>query len=327
MGLKYDHLAVEERDMIAVLKAEGLSFSAIARELGRDKSSVSRELKRNAPAIHRGYYLSHKAHERARERWNAAHTKERLKNRTIRSYVDAHLKRGWSPELIAGRMPLDEPGERVSHEAIYQYVYEDRKDLVPCLVRRHRKRVKKGYTRKHQKAHIQNRIPISERPKIVEARVRLGDWETDSVVSRQSKTALNVIVERKTRLTRISKIKRKTADHTNRAIQKILSEYPQHARNTITYDNGSENTQHEETNKALGTASYFCNAYHSWEKGTVENRIGIVRRWLPKKTDFATIPATNIKNIENQINNTPMKCLNYKTPQETFTLSNVALTH
>jgi len=318
MGTKYRHLMKEERDIIAVLKAEGLSHSEIARRIGRDKSTISRELNRNAPVVYKGYYLSHKADERARNRWVETHNRERLKNQEIRSYVETKLKQGWSPEIIAGRLPIDRPGESISHEAIYQYIYEERKDFVCYLVRRHKKRTKRGYSRKHRKSHIPNRIPISQRPDIVEKRGRLGDWEVDSVVSRQSKVALSVLAERFCRLVRITKMNQKTAFHTNRTIKNILGEYPQQVRKTITYDNGSENTRHEDANKSLGTTSYFCNAYHSWEKGTVENRIGLIRRWLPKKTDFSKISGTEIKHLENWINNRPMKCLNYNTPLEAF---------
>ena len=313
MYWKYRHLTEEERDMIAVLKAKGMSLSGIAQEIGRHKSTISRELNRNAPPIHKGYYLSHKAQERAKNRWAATHKRERLKNKEIRKYVESGLKKGWSPEIIAGRLSIDKPGESISHEAIYQYIYEARKELVSCLVRRHRKRMEKGHSRKHQKSHIPNRVSISERPNIVEKRERIGDWENDSVVSRQSKVALNVLVDRKSRVTLLKKLQRKTAENTKLAILGSLGKYPV---NTITYDNGSENTEHEEVNKVLDTRSYFCNPYHSWEKGTVENTIGLIRRWIPKKTDLAEVNEEEILEIEDWLNNRPRKCLSYQTPLE-----------
>jgi IS30 family transposase len=108
-------------------------------------------------------------------------------------------------------------------------------------------------------------------------------------------------------------------------LNRALARYPAALRRTITYDNGTENTDHLQVNAVLGTKSYFCAPYHSWEKGTVENTIGLMRRWLPKKTDFATVSPRQVKTIERWINHRPRKCLNYKTPAETFRVC-VALT-
>ena len=133
-----------------------------------------------------------------------------------------------------------------------------------------------------------------------------------------------VLLERKTRMTKLAKIKAKHARDVSNAINRRLSRLPNHARKTITYDNGSENVEHERINKILGTRSFFCNPYHSWEKGSVENMVGLVRRFLPKKTDIAKITKEQIKQIENRLNHRPRKCLNFKTPYEVFT-SSVAL--
>ena len=315
---KYKHLSVEERDMLAVYKAKGKSLREIGQMIGRHKSTISRELNRNAPVKNKGYYLSHKAHQRANERWMNTHQKERLSNLEIRNYVEEHLKEGWSPEIIAGRIKIDQPGLAASHEAIYQYIYNDRKDLLEYLVRQHKKRQKRGYSRRHKKAHIPNKIGISERPVVVEKRERIGDWEADSIVSRKSLCALNILVERTSRLTHLSKLRQKTAEETRDVIKKRLSVYPAEARWTITYDNGSENTEHEAINQVLGSNSYFCNPYRSWEKGTVENRVGLVRRRLPKGTDFSEVSDESIGEIESWLNNRPMKCLKYKKPLEVF---------
>lgn len=318
MGKKFYHLAAQDRDMIAVLKAEGKSHGKIAFLIGKHKSTVSRELRRNAPAQYKGYYLGHKAHGRANLRWQQSHQKSRLPRQETRDYVEEHLKQGWSPELIAGRIKIDTPSLSVSHEAIYQYIYSERKDLINYLVRQHKRRQKRGYSRKHQKAHIPNRKPISERPEIVSERTRFGDWEVDSIVSRKSLAAINVLVERKSRFTKLTKISRKNAVQTRQAIQNRLEKYPSAFRQTLTYDNGTENTEHEAINEALGTVSYFCQPYHSWEKGTVENTIGIVRRPLPKGTDFSKVTDDELKQVESWLNQRPKKCLDYKKPIEVF---------
>jgi len=319
MSKTYKHLSLEERDLIAVLKAEGRSYGGIARIIGRDKSTISRELKRNAPSKNKGYYLGHKAHGRAVERQKYTHRRERLKNQLARNYVEAKMKLGWSPEQISGRIKLKYPNVRISHEAIYQYVYADKEELIQYLPRRRKKRYPKRYhARKHKKCHIPNRVGIEYRPKSVETRKRIGHWETDSMTSRKSKAAIEVMTERKTRLTRIQKLVRKTAGEVALALTQALGELPKHTRKTITYDNGSENTEHELANEILKTQSYFCNPNHSYEKGTVENTIGLVRRFLPKKTDLATVTEGQIKQIEYLLNTRPRKCLNFHTPLEVF---------
>lgn len=318
MEKSYHHLTIQDRDKIAVLRAEGRCPCEIARMIGKHRATISRELNRNAPAQYKGYYLGHKAQERAGKRWQMSHRKKRLSNQIIRDYVDEHLKQGWSPELIAGRIKIDKPGLSISHEAIYQYIYDGDGILISYLVRQHKKRQKRGYSRKHQKAHIPNRKPIGERPEIVTKRERLGDWESDSVVSRQSLAALNVLVERKSRFTLLTKIPQKNAEQTRIAVSNALAGYPSEVRQTITYDNGSENTEHEAINQRLGTVSYFCQPYHSWEKGTVENTIGLVRRTLPKGTDFNGVRDEEIEIVESWLNQRPRKCLGYKKPDEVF---------
>jgi IS30 family transposase len=178
--------------------------------------------------------------------------------------------------------------------------------------------MKKGHSRKHQKSHIPNRVSISERPEIVEKRERIGDWEADTIVSRQSKVAINVLTDRKSRVAFLKRLQQKTKEETKLAILGSLGKYPANYRYTITYDNGAENTEHEEINKILDIKSYFCEPYHSWEKGTVENTIGLIRRWIPKKTDLANVSEIEIAGIESWLNNRPRKCLNYKTPSEVF---------
>ena len=311
---KYKHLTEDERDMIAVLKAKGISLSDIAQKIGRHKSTIFRELNRNAPPIYKGYYLIHKPCQ-GKNRWADTHKRERLKNQEVRKYVEVGLRKGWSPEIIAGRLSIDRSGNSISHEAIYQYIYEERKELIGYLVRRHKKRMKRGHSRKHQKSHIPNRVSISERPDVVDKRERIGDWESDSMVSGQSKVAMNVLADRKSRVTLLNLLSQKTSVETKWAIIQSLIKYPAY---TITYDNGSENTEHEEINKVLDITSYFCRPYHSWEKGTVENTIGLIRRWLPKKTDLAQVSKAKIMEIESWLNNRPRKCLNYKTPLEIF---------
>ncbi len=318
MGKRYKQLGTKERDLIAIMKAEGKSMREIGEKLGRSHATIVRELKRNAPPVRTGYYLPHKADERAKVRKREAGQRERLKSPAIRSYVKRKMRKGWSPEQIAGRWNKQHPACTISHEAIYQYVYAGREELIGYLARRHKTRHAKGHSRKHKASHIPNRIAITERSAAASDRTQFGHWESDSMVSRMSKTALSVQAERKSRYTKLTKLPRKTSGFTRSVINRRLVRYPQGARLSITYDNGSENVEHEAVNAVLGTKSYFCAPYHSWEKGTVENTCGLIRRYIPKRANIADIPAAQIRKIERSLNNRPRKCLGYQTPAEVF---------
>ena len=289
MNRNYIHLTSEERDIIAVLRAQGKKPSEIANILGRNKSTICRELKRNRSPIY-NVYLSSKAHKRAAKRKSNAAYRPRLKNKILMDYVIKKLYLGWTPEQIAGRLPKELPGQSISHEAIYQFIYNRETlkyiDFRRCLSRHHRKRLPRRHSRKHRKLHIPQRVPIAERPVYVNERQDPGHWEVDTMISRQSAPALCVALERFSRKVHIAKLVEKTARELRIALNLRLSRYPEYMRKTITYDNGSENVQHTLVNRVLGTKSYFCEPYHSWEKGSVENTVGLVRRILPKKTDF-----------------------------------------
>jgi transposase, IS30 family len=321
MPKTYTHLSPAERDEIAIYSAQGVSLNDIAMQLNRSTSTISRELKRNKSPIYNSY-LSHLAQQRASERKSNAHQRQRLKNTSIRFYVVRKLKLGWSPEQIAGRISIDHPKLQISHEAIYQYLYDSNvrqdEDLVPYLARAHKRRQLKGHRHTHKSLHIPHRISINDRPKYILKRKQFGHWETDSVISRQSTAALNVTVERKSRFTKITKMQRKSAHQTRCALTRLLSRLPKHARHTITYDNGSENVDHHHVNDVLGTRSFFCNPFHSWEKGTDENTIGLIRRVFPKKTDFKSVHIDDIKKLQHRLNNRPRKCLSFSTPLEVF---------
>lgn len=327
MKKTYIQLSSEERDKIAILRVQGLSLEKIAFAIGRNKSTISRELKRNKSPIY-NVYLPHKADLRAKERKHKAGKRKRLKHPMIEKYVLQKIKLGWSPEQIAGRLPLDCRGLSISHEAIYQYIYDrqTRKviDLSVYLPRSHKKRRLFGHSHRHTKSHIPDRVSIDKRPAYIEKRKQPGHWEADTVISRQSKNALVISLERSSRLLHINKIPAKKSHRVVEAITERLGRYPQSLRRSLTYDNGSENVDHQKINHALGTRSYFCNPYHSWEKGAVENAISLIRRFLPKKTDFAIISSSKLKTIENLLNNRPRKCLTFKTPVEVFS-SYVAL--
>jgi IS30 family transposase len=159
---------------------------------------------------------------------------------------------------------------------------------------------------------------IEQQPVSANNRGEAGHWETDTAVSRESKAAIMAVVERKSRFLIARKLPVKTAGYMRRALVTCLLSLPQWLRKTITYDNGTKNAGHEMTNVRLHTQSYFCNPYQSWEKGSIENRIGIIRRYFPQKTNWALITHWKLNRIIKKINSRPMKCLGYKTPYEVF---------
>jgi IS30 family transposase len=241
-----------------------------------------------------------------------------LKNEKIQRYVRQKLKLNWSPEIIAGR--LKKNGQSISHEAIYQFIYHrdtpDREQLISQLCRAHRKRRIKGKGRKVRKTKIPNRVSIDTRPKAIDQRKQIGHWEGDTLISRKSKAALHSLTERVTRLLRLSKLKSKSASETNKAVAKALRNLPAKAKRTLTLDNGTENAGHEELTEKLGIKCYFADPYAAWQRGSNEQINGLIRRYLPKGTDFSKIDKDQIKKIEKLINNRPRKCLGFKTPLE-----------
>lgn len=326
---KYHQLSLDERDHIAIYRAQRLSISEIARRLKRDKGTISRELRRNKAPLYNAYGAC-RADKEARARKQEAGQRPRLKNAMIRSYVKRHLRLGWTPEQIAGRLHRRHRELSICVESIYRFIY-DRKtrcqeNFVPYLVRAHKRRFLRTHRHTHRDLHIPQRISILHRPKSVEARRQVGHWESDTVIARNCHSALSVIVERTSRLTKIHKLPRRTARNVRLAMTRSLSQYPKTVRRTITYDNGQENVEHSAINKVLGTRSYFCEPFHSWEKATIENTIGIIRRTYPKKTNFDAVSHADLKRLERRLNNRPRKILDYQTPREVFN-RRVALAH
>jgi IS30 family transposase len=319
MGKRYEHLSMEERDLIGQMHWQGMSKTMIAKATGRHKSTVSREISRNASEQYRRY-TPHQAQKRADERRKEAGKRYRLKSAEIRQYVHEGLNTGWSPEIIAGRLKIEKEGLTISYEAIYQYIYhpetEDRQELIKCLVRGHKKRKSKGIGRRQKKTKIPGRVSIQQRPAEAEVRKEIGHWEGDSIVSRKSLAVLNSLTERASRLLLLTKLPKKTANETADAVIKRFGTLPEEMKKTLTIDNGTENTLHEAITAKTGVKCYFADPYASWQRGGNEQINGLVRRYLPKGTDFSRITNEEIAQIEWVINSRPRKCLGFKTPIE-----------
>ena len=322
--MTYKHFSVEEREKIQQGLWEKQSIRSIAKSLGRPHSSVVREIARNRPPqLER--YTPRLAHQRALEKRKSRGRHERLKSPEVRAYVIANLKRRRSPEQIAGIIKRD-LGETLSHEAIYQFIYAQIRngypkrgceDLRPCLRRRRKIRQPKG-ARRYQRVLKPSGPSIDTRPAVVERRSRVGDWESDTVESRDHAPGINTLVERKTGLVLITKLTAKTGVATQAAIIGRFAHVPAHARRTITFDNGPENRDWRPVASATGAVCYFAHPYHSWERGTNENTNGLIRDYFPKGTDFRTITDDEIAYVERELNERPRKRLGWKSPLQVW---------
>lgn len=309
---------------------EKKSVRSIASVLDRSPSSVSREMRRNFPKENK-VYTPRLAEERAQAKRKCRGRKDRLKNERIRTYVTDHLKEGWSPEQIAGRMGFEKIGS-ISHEAIYQFVYNqihrngygyvkpECEDLRIFLRRKQKRRRRKGQ-RKCQRVLVPHGVSIEERPKIVDQKKRIGDFEGDTVESVNHKPGVNTLLERKTGIYFVTKVRDKTSEATVEAVVKRVRDIPDHLKHTLTTDNGSENSGWMLIEEYTGLDTYFAHAYASHERGANENTNGLLREYFPKGTDFATISEEEISRVEYLLNTRPRKRLGWRTPLEVWSVA------
>lgn len=316
----YKQLRQKEREKIYQLKQKGMANINIAARLGRDKSTIGRELKRNQHLKLKQYLPDTAERKALKRRAKGRKVHYLIKQPVLKKKIIRLLKRGWSPDIIAGRFKKEhEP--YLNQESIYQFIYslEGRKqDLRQCLRRAHRIRRKKN-GRKHLKdIRIPNRVDIGKRPKIADKRVQFGHWEGDNVVYNRHRRALSTTTERKTRKVMIFRPKDLTAREKALATIRRYRALPPAARRTMTYDNGLEAAAHEAVTASIGIKFYFAKPYASWQRGTNENRNGLVRFYLPREIDLDAVSDAQIKRVENRINDRPMKCLGYQTPNEAY---------
>lgn len=311
--VSYTHFSQEERCVLAAYLSEGLSLRSIAKKLRRSVGGISTEITRSSLNGSRERYDPYAAQLGSRmKKWNA-NRRNPMKDEHLQKHVHSELKEGWSPEVIAGRLKEKHGENIVSHETIYRWAYTT--DLVSFLPRgkprRHRKRWRLKASRGTQGLGIVPRI--EERPKAVSSRHRFGDWEGDSMLGRRKKgTIVSVQQERKSRYLLLSKCNDKSASQTKKAVVRRLREMPEQICRSLTLDRGTENAEW----KTFGLPVYFCDPYSSWQKGSVENVIGLLRRYLPKGMDLKTVTPKHLKSLQDKLNHRPRKCLGFKTPYE-----------
>ncbi|HEX9332188.1 MAG TPA: IS30 family transposase [Anaerolineales bacterium] len=315
----YHQLTQAQRYQIYALKKTKHSLSEIAAVLGVHKSSVSRELRRNRGK--RGY-RPQQAQELALGRSSKSVPRLTAK---VWAVVEKLLRQDWSPEQISGRLKKEQ-GICISHEWIYQYILADQQasgDLYKHL--RCQKKRRKRYGKYDRRGKLPNCRSIEERPAIVNARKRLGDWEVDTIIGRKHKQAIVTLTERKSRYTLLGKVSRRTAQAVRKQVCRLLLPVMDQAH-TLTSDHGKEFAEHEQIAERLNLKFYFAHPYAAWERGTNENTNGLLRQYFPKKSAFLTISNTEIKQAMSRLNFRPRKSLRFKTPFEVFYHSAVALT-
>lgn len=310
------HLTVEQRYTIFAMLQIGYTQIEIAKTIEVDKSTVSRELRRNCD-MRSGKYIMDLAQRKADKR-KADKRRKELFTLQMQRRVKKLLKRGFSPEQIAGRSK-NEDKPMVSHETIYRWIWEEKRKggtLHKYLRRQGRKYAKRG-SKNAGRGFIPNRVDIDERPNVVDNKERFGDLEIDTIIGKNHKGAILTINDRLTGRVWIRKLQGKEAI----PVAKVTAWALRKVKNliyTITADNGKEFAKHEEIAQKLELDFYFCKPYHSWERGANENTNGLIRQYIPKGTDFSEITNKQIKRIENILNNRPRKRLGYPTPNEKF---------
>jgi transposase, IS30 family len=324
-------LSVLEREEIACLRAAKLGVRAIARELGRDPGTISRELTRNrsCDGRYRASVAQQKADDRAREAGRAASPVKLATNLRLRGEVQSRLRHNHSPEQISKRLREDFPDDpelQVSHEAIYQSLYIQGRGALKRELTRHlrtgrsmRKPQRQATTRRSRRGgtQIKDMINIAERPPEAADRAVPGHWEGDLITGAENRTAIGTLVERTTGFLILLHL---PDNHSALAVQEAvttaIAALPEMLRKTLTWDQGSEMTNHAKIAEATGLEIYFCDPHSPWQRGTNENTNGLLRQYFPKGSDLSFHGAGILERVAIEINNRPRKRLEWRTPAE-----------
>lgn len=323
----YKRLAIQERENISRGLAQAKTVRAIAWEMNRSASTVSREIKRNSG---KSGYRAFSANQRAKA---AAASRREGKSKIaqrehLRRYVLEKLQEEWSPKEISTRIKMEYACDmtmRVSHEAIYQYIYvlprgELKQTLIKALRQEHKyRRTQTGTKTSENRGKIANMLSIEERPAEVADRTVPGHWEGDLILGKYKRSALGTLVERTTRYTILVPLgKQKDALSVRQAYAEAFKTVPDELRKTLTYDQGKEMSEHEKFTIDTGIQVFFAHPGSPWERGTNENTNGLIRQYFPKGTDFTQVSEEEIKKVQRKLNNRPRKALNFYKPDEVF---------
>ena len=305
------HLTMEDRDRLAQLRHQGANQKEIAQALARDKGTISRELRRNGTG---GEYFAGQAQRESERRRCERPLVRKMDVPEINQTVRAELTQEHSPQQIVGRLKQQTGASSVSHQTIYAWIKQDehRQHWESFLRRRGKRPSRRKNTGPPEAARIRNR------PEVIEQRLRLGDFEGDTVLGPPGTGGVATLVDRKSRFTIIVKVRSKNADHVHRKIKQRLKQLDQQRRRSITFDNGTEFARCHRLEKHLGLKLYFADPGCPYQRGTNENTNGLIRQYFPKGTDFRDISHCQVRETENKLNNRPRACLGFRTPAEVF---------
>ena len=317
--MSYTQLTQEQRYQISALLKMDHNQTEISEVIGTHKSTVCRELGRNCGQ--RGYRPK-QAHHKALCRRNHGHFHILPETWDL---IETKLRLDWSPEQISGWLQRLY-AIQVSHEWIYQHILVDKQaggELYRHL--RCQKKRRKRYGSYDRRGKLPNRVSIEERPVIVEQRQRIGDWEVDTIVGKGHHQGIVTLIERKSRFALLSKVEQRTADQVSNAMIDLLLPVSDRLH-TITADNGKEFAEHERVAHELQVDFFFAHPNAAWERGANENMNGLVRQYIPKKRNFASVTNFELIHIMKPLNHRPRKCLDFMSPFEVFFDQSVALT-
>jgi len=317
----YNHLTLEEREMIMAFHQEGCGVCEIARRIGRDKSTISRELERNH--LWKRVYLAVRAQQMYETRRFLCRPHLRMENPELFQTVRAKfLDHRWSPEEIAERIALERPDLKVSTSTIYRSIYRGLfdyrlyqygKGLAKRL--RHKGKRRHGKSDEERRGRISIPNELCDRPVEANERQRLGDWEADTVIGKIGGACAVTLVDRKSRFLLLCRIGAKKARQVTDAMISMLRGLP---LESITPDRGSEFAFHSEVTDSLGVPFFFPLPHQPWARGTNENTNGLLREYMPRGCDMSQFSDSEIRWIQNEINMRPRKCLGFRTPHEVF---------
>jgi IS30 family transposase len=319
MGQSYEQLTLEERCEIARRREAGESIRKIAAAMGRSPSSISRELKRNGASG--GTYQPAYAGDQARaRRWRGSRME---RDEELQRQVLERLRLGWSPEQVSGRLAREAGAKIISHESIYRFIYAqirrtDDRTWRHYLPRAKSKRGLRGKKGGSSVLHIKDRISLDNRPAEAADRIQAGHWEGDLMAFAAYGQNLLAAHERTSRVLALARQPTKHAKPVAVRLRAWLKGLPPGMRRTITFDNGTEFASHHQLRDQLGLATFFCDPHSPWQKGGVENAIGRMRRYLPRKTNLNTLSTRRINDLVRRYNHTPRQCLDFQTPAEAF---------
>ena len=318
--MSYKHITSEERDKLSVLLQAGMDQEEIAMLLNKDPSSISREMRRNSDPCTGKYHAKIAKKKTAFRRFEAKQDQYKIQNnKKLKKFILVKLKRFWSPEQIAGRVNRRRKKTIVSKDTIYQYIYRVKPRLTKYLrFKKDKYRRRRGTKiREKQREEVKKRR-INTRPKIVEKRKRVGDWEGDTIIGKGRTSAILTHVERKSGYLLADKVKNRTSQEIFDKVVERFENIPKSKKVTETYDNGVEFSSYEDIERETNITIYFAMPYHSWERGTNENTNGLLRQFFPKGMRFDTITQKEVDMAVSLLNNRPRKRLNYLTPKEVF---------